>query len=40
MREAGEPVSVICTAFKVARSTLYRALGDAEQDTVELTAAC
>jgi DNA invertase Pin-like site-specific DNA recombinase len=40
MREAGEPVSVICTAFKVARSTLYRALGDAEQDTAALTAAC
>ncbi len=39
MREAGEPVSVICTALKVARSTLYRALGDAEQDTAELTAA-
>ncbi|HET9255766.1 MAG TPA: recombinase family protein [Pseudonocardiaceae bacterium] len=40
MREAGEPVSVICTALKVARSTLYRALGDAEQDTGELTTAC
>ena len=38
MREAGEPVSVICTALKVARSTLYRALGDAEQDTAALTA--
>jgi DNA invertase Pin-like site-specific DNA recombinase len=33
MREAGEPVSVICTALKVARSTPYRALGDAEQDS-------
>jgi DNA invertase Pin-like site-specific DNA recombinase len=31
MREAGEPVSVICTALKVARSTLYRALGNVEQ---------
>jgi DNA invertase Pin-like site-specific DNA recombinase len=38
MREAGEPVSVICTALKVARSTLYRALGDAEPDTAALTA--
>ncbi|HET9255491.1 MAG TPA: recombinase family protein [Pseudonocardiaceae bacterium] len=41
MREAGEPpVSVICTALKVARSTLYRALGDVERDTTELTAVC
>jgi DNA invertase Pin-like site-specific DNA recombinase len=32
MREAGESVSVICIALKVARSTIYRALGDAEQD--------
>jgi DNA invertase Pin-like site-specific DNA recombinase len=38
MREAGESVSTICTTLRVARSTLYRALGDAEQDTVELTA--
>jgi hypothetical protein len=27
------------TTLRVARSTLYRALGDAEQDTTELTAA-
>jgi DNA invertase Pin-like site-specific DNA recombinase len=40
MREAGEPVSVICTALKVTRSTLYRAFGDAEQDIAELTVAC
>jgi DNA invertase Pin-like site-specific DNA recombinase len=40
MREAGEAVSVICAALKVARSTLYRALGEAEQDTAELPAAC
>jgi DNA invertase Pin-like site-specific DNA recombinase len=39
MREAGESVSTICTALKVARSTLYRAFGDAEQqDTAELPA--
>jgi DNA invertase Pin-like site-specific DNA recombinase len=40
MREAGESVSTICSTLRVARSTLYRALGDAEQDTAELTAAC
>jgi Resolvase, N terminal domain len=28
MREAVEPVSVICTVLKVARSILYLALGD------------
>jgi DNA invertase Pin-like site-specific DNA recombinase len=33
MRESGESVSAICTALKVARSTLYRAFNDAEQDT-------
>ena len=39
MREAGESVSTICTALKVARSTLYHAFGDAEQqDTAELPA--
>jgi hypothetical protein len=30
MREVGESMSTICTALKVARSTLYRALGDAD----------
>jgi DNA invertase Pin-like site-specific DNA recombinase len=39
MREAGESVLTICSTLRVARSTLYRALGDAEQDTAELTAA-
>jgi DNA invertase Pin-like site-specific DNA recombinase len=38
MREAGESMPTICTTMRVARSTLYRALGDAEQDTAELTA--
>jgi DNA invertase Pin-like site-specific DNA recombinase len=33
MREAGESVSTIRTTLRVARSTVYRALGDAEQDT-------
>jgi DNA invertase Pin-like site-specific DNA recombinase len=33
MREAGESVSTICTTLRVARSTLYRAFNDAEQDT-------
>jgi predicted transcriptional regulator YheO len=33
MREAGEAVSTICTTLRVARSTVYRAFGDVEQDT-------
>jgi DNA invertase Pin-like site-specific DNA recombinase len=33
MREAGELVSTICTTLRVARSTVYRAFTDAEQDT-------
>jgi hypothetical protein len=33
MREAGESVSTICTTLRVARSTLYRAFNDVEQDT-------
>lgn len=33
MREAGESVSTICTTLRVARSTLYRAFNDTEQDT-------
>jgi DNA invertase Pin-like site-specific DNA recombinase len=33
MREAGESVSTICTTLRGARSTLYRAFNDAEQDT-------
>jgi DNA invertase Pin-like site-specific DNA recombinase len=33
MREAGESVPTICTTLRVARSTLYRALNDVEQDT-------
>ncbi len=32
MREAGESVSTVCSTLRVARSTLYRALGDTEQD--------
>jgi DNA invertase Pin-like site-specific DNA recombinase len=39
MREAGESVATICATFKVARSTLYRAFDDAEQNATELTAA-
>jgi DNA invertase Pin-like site-specific DNA recombinase len=38
MREAGESVSTICCTMRVARSTLYRAFNDAEQDTTELPA--
>jgi DNA invertase Pin-like site-specific DNA recombinase len=33
MREAGESVSTICTTLWVARSTVYRAFNDVEQDT-------
>jgi DNA invertase Pin-like site-specific DNA recombinase len=32
MREASESVSTICSTLWVAHSTLYRALGDTEQD--------
>jgi hypothetical protein len=38
MREAGESMPTICTTLRVARSTPYRALNDAEQDTAELTS--
>jgi DNA invertase Pin-like site-specific DNA recombinase len=33
MREAGESVPTICTTLRVARSTVYRAFNDVEQDT-------
>jgi DNA invertase Pin-like site-specific DNA recombinase len=33
MREAEESVTTICATLEVARSMLYRALGDAEQET-------
>jgi DNA invertase Pin-like site-specific DNA recombinase len=33
MQEAGESVSTICTTLRVARSTLYRAFDDTEQNT-------
>jgi DNA invertase Pin-like site-specific DNA recombinase len=33
MREAGESASTICTTLRVARSTVYRAFNDVEQDT-------
>jgi DNA invertase Pin-like site-specific DNA recombinase len=38
MRKAEESMSMICCTMRVARSILYRALGDTEQDTAELTA--
>lgn len=33
MRAGGESIATICTAMRVARSTLYRALGDVAQNT-------
>lgn len=36
MRDAGEAVPTICTTLRVARSTLYRALSDVDQDTTEV----
>jgi DNA invertase Pin-like site-specific DNA recombinase len=33
MREAGESVPMICSTLRVARSTLYRTLGDTERGT-------
>lgn len=38
MREAGESVATICTTLRVARSTVYRAFNDVEQDTKSAVA--